>query len=104
MPAYCEDIEKTMERFGNNYSVFESDKDYRNSVSMSIMQIGELSIGLSEVFKEQTKAEMPWVAMRGMRNICAHEYGKADSKILWEVATFNIPQLKEFCESVLQRF
>ena len=35
--TYCEDIAKTISRFGNNYDRFESDIDFVNSVSMSMM-------------------------------------------------------------------
>ena len=56
--SYCEDIAKSVERFGNGFDLFRNDTDYHNSVSMSIMQIGELSIGLSDEFKHTTGKEM----------------------------------------------
>jgi uncharacterized protein with HEPN domain len=48
------------------------DEDYRNSISMYIMQIGELSGGLSAEFKESSKNQMPWGMIKGMRNMVAH--------------------------------
>lgn len=42
--TYCEDIAETIARFGNDYNIFSFDRDYVNSVSMSMMQIGELSV------------------------------------------------------------
>lgn len=53
--SYCRDIENTVKRFGNNQDVFENDVDYRNSICMSLLQIGELTGHLSEEFKEATK-------------------------------------------------
>jgi 4-hydroxyphenylpyruvate dioxygenase-like putative hemolysin len=35
---YCEDIEETINRFGRSYEAFSTDKDYYNSVSMSVYQ------------------------------------------------------------------
>ena len=35
--TYCEDIAKSIQRFGDEYKVFASDIDYFNSVSMSII-------------------------------------------------------------------
>jgi len=49
--TYCEDIAETIERFGKDYDPFTRDRDYFNSVSMSMMQIGELSASLSDEFK-----------------------------------------------------
>jgi len=40
MKRYCDDVAKTIQRFGSNYDIFLNDTDYLNSISMSIMQIG----------------------------------------------------------------
>lgn len=52
---YCGDIEAAVERFGKEKSVFDADRDYRNSVCMSLLQIGELTGHLTEDFREETK-------------------------------------------------
>ena len=98
--SYCEDIARSIQRFGEEYEVFASDIDYFNSVSMSIMQIGELSSILSDSFREDTNDELQWNLMRGMRNMYAHEYKKMDKSIIWETATKDIPNLLRFCERV----
>ena len=33
---YCIDVQETLERFGKDKAVFETDKDFRNSVCMSL--------------------------------------------------------------------
>jgi len=53
--TYCEDIAETIARFGLDYDAFTQDKDYFKSISMSMMQIGELSAGLSDDFKTKTQ-------------------------------------------------
>lgn len=40
---YCVRIEKTVTRFGQDFDTFLSDQDYMDSVSMNLLQIGELS-------------------------------------------------------------
>ena len=72
--AYCIDIEETAERFGRSWDVFREDKAYRNACALCIMQIGELCGHLSEEFR-QSYPEIPWNAIRGMRNVVAHAYG-----------------------------
>lgn len=40
---YCNRIEKTLSRFGRNFDIFLEDQDYMDSVSMNLLQIGELA-------------------------------------------------------------
>lgn len=95
---YCVRINEDIERFGNKFEKFETDMAFRDSVSMNILQIGELSKGLSEEFKESTKQEVNWRQIYGMRNHFAHGYGNMDVSIIWEVAASDIPVLLAFCE------
>ena len=75
--SYCNEIQTTMLRFGDNLDTFINDIDYRKSVSLSILQIGELAGKLSDEYRQST-TEMPWRQIRGLRNIVAHSYGEVD--------------------------
>ena len=44
---YCVKIRQLTERFGEDIEIFVSDDAYRLSVSMALMQIGELANGLT---------------------------------------------------------
>ena len=94
---YCRDIENTVERFGNDFESFKNDKDYINSVSMSLMQIGELAGKFSDEYVQETKRIMDWRAIKNMRNMFAHNYGSMDIERIWETAIDDIPVLKEYC-------
>lgn len=100
---YCRRIAATVERYGKDYDTFLSDGDYFDSVSMKIMQIGELAGGLSDEFREKTKAQMQWGAIRGMRNFFAHTYAAMDKKVIWDVAVLDIPGLLSFCDRIIER-
>jgi len=100
---YCKRIAATVERYGENYDTFLSDGDYFDSVSMKIMQIGELAGGLSDKFRAETKDQMQWGAIRGMRNFFAHTYAAMDKKIVWDVAVQDIPGLLRFCDRAIKR-
>lgn len=100
---HCRDIEEFIERFGNDYNVFINDRAYVNAVCMSVLQIGELANGLSEEFREETKNQMPWGLVRGMRNWLAHAYSSVDESIIWETASNDIPSLLEFCSKQLEK-
>ncbi|MEE3487511.1 MAG: HepT-like ribonuclease domain-containing protein [Bulleidia sp.] len=99
---YCMDIAGFIDRFGDDQVAFSNDQAYKNAVSLSIMQIGELANGLSKEFRESTKEEMPWGPIRGMRNWIAHAYGEIDESIIWETAINDIPRLEEFCRRKLE--
>ena len=101
LKTYCEDIAKTINRFGKDFNSFSNDTDYQNSISMSIMQIGELSNGLSDEFKENTRDKIQWEPIRAMRNMFAHGYGSMDIEVIWETAINDIPVLLEFCSMII---
>jgi len=98
---YCDLIETTVKRFGGTYEHFANDVDFQQSISFSILQIGELAGNLSEDMRSATNTEVNWSHIKGMRNIVAHHYGKIDFSIVWSVATADIPKLKEFCDRQL---
>lgn len=98
--SYCNEIQTTMLRFGDNLDTFINDIDYRKSVSLSILQIGELAGKLSDEYRQST-TEMPWRQIRGLRNIVAHSYGEVDFEMIFSIAHDDISHLKLFCEQEL---
>lgn len=100
--TYCEDVSGFIQRFGKDYQIFINDRAYFNSVCMCILQIGELANGLSDEFREETKEQIPWVMIRGMRNMLAHAYATMNEEIMWETATKDIPKLLQFCDRIAE--
>ena len=88
---YCIEIKKTIIRYGESFEAFDSDADYQRSVSFCILQIGELSGGLSVEFRKATADRIQW----------GHSYGSMSRDIIWETAVTDIPVLQEFCEQQL---
>ena len=100
--TYCDDIAQSISRFGADFEIFKNDKDYYNSVSMCIMQIGELSRGLSDDFKKKTSDKIPWGLVRSMRNMFAHTYHSMEKDTIWETATRDMPNLRLFCDEIIE--
>ena len=98
---YCAEIERTILRYGESFSVFDADADFQRSISFSILQIGELAGGLSEVFRRSTADMVQWGSIKGMRNMIAHGYGSMSREMIWETAVKDVPVLKLFCEEQL---
>lgn len=94
---YCERIQKSLNRFGNDLETFQNDNDLRDAVSMNLLQIGELAKKLSDDFISSTQTEMNWRAIIGMRNLFAHDYGSMDIERIQETAVYDIPNLLNFC-------
>ena len=99
--SYCGQIEQTVERFGNDYTLFATDSIYRNAVALCILQIGELVGKLTEEFR-LAHPSVPWRQIKAMRNIVAHQYGTVDAEFTWEIITDDIPQLKRYCQAVIE--
>ena len=97
---YADEIGETISRFNLTQDSFTEDFVARNAISMCILQIGELVGKLSDEFKAENNA-MPWREIKAMRNIAAHNYGEIDLDILWETATCDIPDLKEYCQKFI---
>ena len=94
---YCEDIEETVERFGDRYDTFINDMDYYRSVGMSMMQMGELCGSLSRKFKD-TNPGVDWQAIRGMRNKFAHTFNEMNERAIWNAVKTTVPCIYRFCE------
>ena len=99
--SYCDQIQQTVERFGDDYALFESDPIYRNAEALCILQIGELVGKLTDDFREQLPA-VPWRQIKAMRNIVAHSYGSVDPETTWEIITSDIPDSKRYCQVILE--
>ncbi len=97
---YCEEIEHAHREYHYDYETFCNNPTYRNAVALCLMQIGELTNKLSVEFKD-TYTQIPWRAIRGMRNVVAHEYGKIDVETVWETAESGTQDLKRFCQQFM---
>lgn len=97
--SYCDQIQQTVVRFGDDYSVFSNDPIYRNAAALCILQIGELVGKLSDGFRIQ-HSSIPWRQIKAMRNIVAHNYGTVDPETTWEIIQDDIPELKAYCQKV----
>jgi len=98
---HIENIFKAQKRFGNDSSIFFSDKDYFNSVCMSLLQVGELSHHLTTEFTN-AHAEIPWKNIIGLRNVVVHGYGQLDMETIWATVTSDIPDLYRKCLGIIK--
>ena len=98
---HIENIFSAQKRFGNEISFFISDKDYFNSVCMSLLQIGELSHHLTTEFIK-THADIPWKNIIGLRNVVVHGYGQIDIETIWATVISDMPDLYKKCLAIVE--
>ena len=66
---------------------------WQKTVVMSLINIGELSKAFTDDYLA-TMPEIPWKAIRGFRNIAAHQYGIIDIDDVYKTVMEDIPSLK----------
>lgn len=79
---------------GMTQGEFSESKIAQKAVVISLINIGELSKAFSEEYIESTR-EIPWKAIRGMRNIAAHHYESIRIPNVWLTVCEDIPALKQ---------
>lgn len=88
---YLSDI--SLEAFLEN-----SEKRYATIKQIEI--IGEACNNITSELQESHQ-QIQWRMIRGFRNISIHEYFGVDFRIVWEIATCDLPVLKEQFKIVL---
>ncbi len=63
-----------------------------DSVLFRLIQISETSAKLSDAFKTEHN-DIPWQAIKGMRNKIVHEYGEVKLDIVYDTVSKDIPYL-----------
>jgi len=61
--------------------------------AFTVAQIAELAKEISEE-AQAMHMDIPWNAMRGMRNKIVHDYENLDLSVLWAAITKSLPQLQ----------
>ena len=97
---HIENILNAQNRFGSDFKVFVTDKDYFNSVCMSLLQIGELARHLTTGFTAM-HTDIPWRNIVGLRNVVVHGYGQLDAETVWATLNDDIPELYQKCKAML---
>ena len=98
-PYYVEKI-KTDLKFvidhtaGKTRDEIEADELLIDSIMFRIIQVSENSGRLTEQFKA-LHTDVPWLAIRGMRNKIVHDYGYVDLTVVYDTVIHGIPEMYE---------
>lgn len=109
---FCDKIEKTIDRFGNDFNTFQNDSDFYDSLFMKMVQLSELTKTVDDEYKKQTANQVPWAGIDGalehirMGFMAPHHFsvlGIMDDDLLWQSAIKDVPRLKDFCDKELEK-
>lgn len=77
---------------GKTQDEIEKDPLLLDSIMFRFIQISENNDKLTPAFKEKHK-ELPWRAIKGMRNRIVHDYGFIDLGIVYDTVVNSVPEL-----------
>lgn len=100
MVSHCERIERYLGKCGNSIEEFMNDELIQDGVTMQLLAMGELTTHFTDGFKAEYPDAIDWRNFKQLRNICAHRYGTLDFRLIWEIATAEIPEVKRFFQSI----
>ena len=99
--GYCNEIERMIDRFGNNFEAFNSDLAFKLAGGACIIQIGELTTRLTDDFKNQ-HSEIDWNSLKKASNEHLHDYENVKLDVDWQILTEDIPALKKSLQAILE--
>ena len=73
-----------------------------DSIMFRIVQVAENSAKLNESFRT-THPDIPWAALRGMRNRIVHNYGVVSMTIVYDTVINHIPKMYEMLKIISER-
>lgn len=91
-----------MTKFDMDFEKYKTDISFQYSCNICIIQIGELANRVSEETKGARK-NILWRAIKGMRNLHAHDYENVDLEIVWNTLLEDIPVLRKSLEELFLR-
>jgi len=97
MIKYCEDSVKYID--GLDFESFSSNELILTFAVFSLSQLGELISKLDDEVKLNHK-EIPWNAIRSIRNRIVHDYDGIQYRIIWDTLTNDIPPLIKKLRSI----
>lgn len=93
---------KEVEEYTNGLTTetFMEDKKTITACAFTVSQIGELTKDISEDVQVKYN-NIPWKAMKGMRNKIVHDYENIDLAVLWGTIQKSLPELKKEIEKII---
>ncbi|MCL5986325.1 MAG: DUF86 domain-containing protein [Actinobacteria bacterium] len=101
---FIEDIFNSIEKIedyveGMDFDKFIADGKTVDAVIRNLEIIGEAAKNVPAAIRDENP-EIPWGRLVGLRNIVSHAYFGIDLKIIWQIITKNLPEIKPLIEEL----
>jgi len=92
MLSFCDEIGTFVRGFA--LAQYLDNREKRRAVERVVGLIGEAAAKVSDSFRNAHQ-EIPWPQIIGLRHVIVHGYAVLDDKRVWEVATNDVPRLRD---------
>lgn len=79
---------------GMTYLEFEKNEMVVEACVFNLSQLGELANKVDLVF-QQAHGNIPWRQIYGLRNRIVHDYEGVNLKLVWEIISEDLPELRQ---------
>lgn len=86
---------------GMGYEDYMADRKTRDAIYRNIEVMGEAVTRMPEHFLNN-HPEIPWGKIRSTRNAFIHGYDKIDDRIVWNIVTQLLPDLRERLQELIK--
>ena len=88
---------------GVSYEEFRANDMLIEACVFNLGQIGELTTKLGEAFKKEN-TQVAWAQIYGLRNRIVHDYEGVNLRLIWEIISDDMPELRSALNSIKKRF
>ena len=85
---------------GKGREDFEADRALKIAITHLLQVIGEAAGRVSKDFRD-SRPEIPWRQVVGMRHKVVHEYFAVDENVIWQTAVEDLPALIVLLDTIL---
>ena len=85
---------------GRTRADLDADRIFDLAITRLLEIVGEAAARVSQSTRDQN-AQIPWVAISGLRNRLIHGYDDVDFDILWDVVQNDLPALISQLQSIV---
>lgn len=85
---------------GYTYETFTADTKLVEACVFNLSQLGELCRNVDDDFA-QAHSQIPWREMYGLRNRIVHDYEGVNLRLVWEIISEDIPELRTTLEKLI---
>lgn len=88
---------------GVSYEEFRANDMLIEACVFNLGQIGELTTKLGEAFKKEN-TQVAWAQIYGLRNRIVHDYEGVNLRLIWEIISDDMPELRSALNGIKKRF